>query len=558
MTESGKLYAWGIRGQLADGAGVGLLSSAEYGSTPAWPVLTGGATDTTAAVRKPRLLTVSTETSLVDFDANGSGTYNYAMAVGSSGNAYFIDGRFALSFAAIPKPAGVSGTFKYTNVWLPANGSNQKMAYLKGNDGKIYYTGVRDQMSYTGVPSLYNISSSSNDEIFGNIATLVPVEVPFPAGEDIVMIRSFGKVTSVFGNNCNLALSASGKGYITGAWKGVRFPGAQRMSYYSAPLKNTPVTGTELEKMKLNASVYDTVYYLKKFVEVALPAGATKLIGIASPNQLGSTYVPNVMVIDDRNRVYWSGAVLNNVGINGWGISAGNFLSVANDPNLSPDECADNFNIVGTSPSAWDIEAINFRGAAYLGEIGTQVETYSRYNLFIISRSRRGYFVGDMGSHTGAGKLGILNETGGGLYTSPFPVPIANEQLLDCNTSPGTGGPLGPTTPNSATGTIDCSKTMLAPAPILGTAGQTDLIVTITVSATGTFSPVSVTGSGMSLANGITTLTATRTGTQQFHIPLNYDGTALTSNFQFTIGTAGSCSPAVPYPAELRWHGPDQ
>lgn len=95
---------------------------------------------------------------------------------------------------------------------------------------------------------------------------------------------------------------------------------------------------------------------------------------------------------------------------------------------------------------------------------------------------------------------------------------------------------------SNANGSIDCSKTQIVTAPVVGSANQLSLVVTMNVSATGTFSPVTVSGSGMSLANGVTSITATKTGIQQFQIPINYDGTALTSGFQFTIGSSGSCS----------------
>lgn len=89
-------------------------------------------------------------------------------------------------------------------------------------------------------------------------------------------------------------------------------------------------------------------------------------------------------------------------------------------------------------------------------------------------------------------------------------------------------------------GSIDCAQTQLSPAPVAGTPSQVVLIVTVNVTAPGDF-PVTVSGSGMTLANGITSVTASGTGTKQFFIPLDYDGSAL-STLNFTIGSAGSCS----------------
>jgi hypothetical protein len=96
-------------------------------------------------------------------------------------------------------------------------------------------------------------------------------------------------------------------------------------------------------------------------------------------------------------------------------------------------------------------------------------------------------------------------------------------------------------------GTIDCSKTQIFTAPIAGQAGQKTLVVTINVTAAGCFSPLSISGSGMTLANSVTQVCTNTTGVQSFSIPVNYDGTALgTTNF--TIGSAGSCSANLTVP----------
>jgi hypothetical protein len=47
-------------------------------------------------------------------------------------------------------------------------------------------------------------------------------------------------------------------------------------------------------------------------------------------------------------------------------------------------------------------------------------------------------------------------------------------------------------------------------------------------------------GSGMSLANGITYVTTTTTGVQSFNIPMKYDGTTL-STLTFTVNS-NSCT----------------
>ena len=102
------------------------------------------------------------------------------------------------------------------------------------------------------------------------------------------------------------------------------------------------------------------------------------------------------------------------------------------------------------------------------------------------------------------------------------------------------GGAMAAVT-NTGIGTIDCSKTQISPAPVAGTASQGDLIVSINVTTAGTFTPLLVSGSGFSLANGVNSVTATSTGIQTFHIPVKYDGTAL-GILNFTVGTLTACT----------------
>jgi hypothetical protein len=94
---------------------------------------------------------------------------------------------------------------------------------------------------------------------------------------------------------------------------------------------------------------------------------------------------------------------------------------------------------------------------------------------------------------------------------------------------------------NPPGGTIDCSKTQVSSAPVVGIAGQKTLSVTINVTTAGCISPLSVTGSGMSLPDGVTQVCTNSTGIQTFNIPVDYDGSAL-GTMDFTIGAAGSCS----------------
>lgn len=97
------------------------------------------------------------------------------------------------------------------------------------------------------------------------------------------------------------------------------------------------------------------------------------------------------------------------------------------------------------------------------------------------------------------------------------------------------------TSNTNGVGIIDCSKTQIVNAPKVSTPSTNDLVVTINVTTAGNFTPLSISGSGFSLAAGTTYISTATTGIQQFHIPVNYDGTALGS-LTFTVGSAGSCT----------------
>ncbi|WP_395051766.1 ice-binding family protein [Flavobacterium sp.] len=84
-------------------------------------------------------------------------------------------------------------------------------------------------------------------------------------------------------------------------------------------------------------------------------------------------------------------------------------------------------------------------------------------------------------------------------------------------------------------GTLDCAKTQIIQAPVQGVPNQVTLVVTMNVTTAGNF-PVTLSGSGMSLANGVTYVTTTTTGVQTFNIPMKYDGTTL-GTLTFTVGS---------------------
>ena len=522
LTQSGMLYAWGINN--------GLVATA-------WPSV-GGAVpadaDTTKARRRPIQLTVPGESSFVDFATSVMG--EYWVAIGQSGKAYHI-GKAGGSvsptttFNALPLPSGVSPGFKYTNVWVSQNGT--PMIYLKANDGNVYYTGQMGFGYNTAVPSVYPGQTTTSPETLGQVLTISPRLVPFPAGESIAEI-DIQAISQNYGSI--FARSVSGKAYLAGGWrfvKGDYLTSYTGRTFVVAPLKNVP-TAANLQIIAPAPVVNsDSAFVLKQFVEVAMPPGASKVIHFHGGEGHASTYSLYSLIIGDNNKVYWSGTSV--VAATQAEPYVGNFLELMRQNKLLSDFCANVDYGAANNFYTWQHEAINYRGAVYI------YNTVLQGNQFlIISKSGRGYFSGDMFMNTGSGKIYANNAFK--QFTSPYPIPIANEVLYDCNTSPGTGGPLGEPVSTPGVGVIDCSKTKLYPAPVQGTPSELSLLVTINVTTVGDFSPITISGSGMSLVSGFDKVTATTTGIQTFHIPIKYDGSTLTNNFQFTIGQAGSCS----------------
>ncbi len=93
-------------------------------------------------------------------------------------------------------------------------------------------------------------------------------------------------------------------------------------SLYGFIYKLLSLLGTEVDPV--GVSTTDSSYYLKKFVEVALPPGATKILDITS---YVSTETHSSLVVGDNNRVYWSGSTQASSPAY---ISIGNYLSVSN------------------------------------------------------------------------------------------------------------------------------------------------------------------------------------------------------------------------------------
>jgi hypothetical protein len=102
---------------------------------------------------------------------------------------------------------------------------------------------------------------------------------------------------------------------------------------------------------------------------------------------------------------------------------------------------------------------------------------------------------------------------------------------------------------DEAAGTADCSKTLLYQMPVAGTPGQHTLVVTVDVSTAGCFSPVSVSGSGLSLAAGLSNWCTLQSGVQQLHVPLSYNGDPL-GQLSFSIGNTGACTADLTIPSK--------
>lgn len=534
LTSTGKLCAWGINPGL-----VGTVAGWTLGVPTSYA-------DTVRAKRVPIPLTILGESEFVDFDTPKNSLF--WVSVGASGKAYHIGvgGTSNTStFAEIPKPSGTDASFKYTKVWVGKISYSLPIIYLKGNDGKIYYTGAMSSMYATGVPSLFHftVSGLTANETQGKVALINPREVPFPAGEDIIDI----KVARPDNYGTSFAIAASGKAYAAGNWRiSKRYidpaytkPGVYPTNYVIAPLKSAPLAADEYKR---NPASTDSLFFLVRFLEMAMPPGASKILDIITGREFGADYETATLVACDNGKVYWTGK--NDDRIQNT-IYAGNFLSLVNSQGEKAvgqvgefaDDCKDVLDANSISRYSWTYEAVNYSGAKKLIKSGSTIGE----QFFIISQSGRGYVVGELGANAGVGKVSYGN-SGTNSYFSLFPVPIANEQLLSCNTSPGTGGPLGDPVSTPAAGVIDCSKTQLYPAPVQGTPSQLSLLVTINVTTAGDFSPLTVSGSGISLVSGFNKVTAASTGIQTFHIPIKYDGSTLTNAFQFTIGQAGSCS----------------
>ena len=534
LTSTGKLCAWGINTGL-----VGTVAGWTLGVPTSYA-------DTVMAKRTPIPLTILGESQFVDFDTPRNSLF--WVSVGASGKAYHIGvgGTSNTStFAEIPKPSGTDASFKYTKVWVGKISNTLPIIYLKGSDGKVYYTGQMINMYALGVPSLFspNGPTLTTNESQAKVALINPREVPFPAGEDIIDIK-VGK-PDVYAST--FAIAASGKAYATGVWRvSKRYidaaytkPGVYPSNYVIAPLKSAPLAADAYMR---NPSGTDSLFYLNRFVEMAMPPGASKVLDIATGREFSSDYETATLVACDNGKVYWTGKNDSRAANT---IYSGNFLSLVNAQGEKAvgqvgefaDDCKDVLAANSISRYSWTFEAVTYSGAKKLIRPGTQ----NGEQLLIISQSGRGYAVGDLAANSGVGKISYDN-FGTSPYFSPFPVPIANEQLLSCNTSPGTGGPLGDPVSTPAAGVIDCSKTQLYPAPVQGTPSQLSLLVTINVTTAGDFLPLTVSGSGISLVSGFTKVTAASTGIQTFHIPIKYDGSTLTNAFQFTIGQAGSCA----------------
>jgi hypothetical protein len=118
--------------------------------------------------------------------------------------------------------------------------------------------------------------------------------------------------------------------------------------------------------------------------------------------------------------------------------------------------------------------------------------------------------------------------------------PDANQTVIDQNC--GLSTPIvAPPAPAPAGGLINCVKTAFISAPKPGNATSVAIRVEIDVTTAGTFSPITLSGSGFRLLDPNYTITATSTGVQTFVMPAYYDGSTLTT-VDIGAGQAGTCT----------------
>ena len=181
-------------------------------------------------------------------------------------------------------------------------------------------------------------------------------------------------------------------------------------------------------------------------------------------------------------------------------------------------------NRVGTSTTAPFSDIASRNGTARFAVNGATLQQASAASYVNADTSTGGFVF------SGANTFANTTNTGGAASLVAGTCPV---NVLSFSTSL--------TALNTGVGTIDCAKTQLVSAPVAGTASQLTLVVTINVTTAGTFTPVTASGSGMTLANSVTSITTATTGVQTFNIPLKYDGTALgTLNFQ--VGALAACT----------------
>jgi len=119
--------------------------------------------------------------------------------------------------------------------------------------------------------------------------------------------------------------------------------------------------------------------------------------------------------------------------------------------------------------------------------------------------------------------------------------------VLPGMTSTQISGNCGVSTPvivpqrDNAAGIIQCSGLSFIAAPVSGTPSTLVVKVPVNVTTAGVFSPVTVSGSGMTMQDAYATFNASTVGINDFYLTLKYDGSAL-GTFSISVGGAGSCS----------------
>jgi hypothetical protein len=389
------------------------------------------------------------------------------------------------------------------------NGGSGIQPGIVGTDRSV----TQGFMSFVGTASWTGASNTAF--VDGYVKTYMTTAFTFPIGDN-GKYRPAGIATATLANPANAAYyGVSGTTAITSRLRGGNEPVLPASGPFDTSLKGAGVgavdnveywdiNGATSAKITLTWDATSAVTSLSsltivgwngtQWVSISSTVDATSLLGGSSTLTTGSI-TTNVALVPDTYDVYTLGTACN----------AGTVaptLSATSKANICPAITVDLSTITASNTPS-------LGGVTLTWHSGTPATT--------------------------ANKLSSVTALAAGMYYAAF-----YDATNDCYSSVTTS--LTATVSPCVGGTIDCAKTQIYPAPVFGVASQQGLIVTVNVTGAGCFTPLTISGSGMSIANGITEVCTNITGIQIFHIPVKYDGTTILGTMNFTIGTTGSCT----------------